>query len=131
MREPFSILSLFMGGPRSWRLRRRRAIFTDDRLWLEFTAPREIHRRTPATTRQPRGAARAGGGPAFIADATPQPARAVAQPWGDDGEGGRVSRMAYDDFVRALTLDPGDTEALDGLVRAAVFTNRGTDALAG
>ncbi len=38
--------------------------------------------------------------------------------------------LAYDDFVRALTADPGDTGALDGLVRTAVLTHRGSDALA-
>jgi Flp pilus assembly protein TadD len=41
-----------------------------------------------------------------------------------------VYQVAYDDYVRALTIDPRDRAALDGLVRIAVLTKRGADALA-
>jgi Flp pilus assembly protein TadD len=37
---------------------------------------------------------------------------------------------AYDDYVRALTRDPSDAAALEGLVRTAILTKRGSDALA-
>ena len=41
-----------------------------------------------------------------------------------------VHAMAYDDYVRALTLDPTYYAALDGLVRAATLTKSAPDALA-
>ena len=41
-----------------------------------------------------------------------------------------VHQHAYDDYARALTLDPRDRPALHGLVRVAVLTKRGADALA-
>jgi Flp pilus assembly protein TadD len=37
---------------------------------------------------------------------------------------------AYDDYVRALMLEPSDAAALDGLVRTAIITQRASDALA-
>jgi Flp pilus assembly protein TadD len=70
------------------------------------------------------------GGPALIRQAR---ASATAAEWRN-----RAAMMAkrdaftlaYDDYVRALTLDPNDSAALDGLVRAAILTDRGSDALA-
>ena len=41
-----------------------------------------------------------------------------------------VHARAYDDFVRALTLDPDDPSALEGFVRSAVLLQRSADALA-
>jgi tetratricopeptide (TPR) repeat protein len=41
-----------------------------------------------------------------------------------------VHSLAYDDFVRALTLQPDYAPALDGLVRAATLTHSAPDALA-
>ena len=38
--------------------------------------------------------------------------------------------IAYDDYLRALQMDPADGAALDGLVRTAILTSRGSDALA-
>ena len=46
VRDPFSILSLFVGGPAELALSKGAPIFTDDRMGLEFSAPREIHRRS-------------------------------------------------------------------------------------
>ena len=38
-------------------------------------------------------------------------------------------QIAYDDYVHALELDAADQPALDGLVRTAILTGRGSDAL--
>ena len=44
--------------------------------------------------------------------------------------GSDVHARAYEDFVRALELAPGDRPALDGLVRAATLLDREAEALA-
>lgn len=132
VREPFSIWSLFMGGP--GELERYAAgaeLFTDDRMTLEFSAPRELHRRTASDN----GAALETllsdhEGPAIVRQAR---AAAGASAWRNRAAmmaRSDVHAAAYDDYVRALTLDPGDALALDGLVRTAVLTTRAPDALA-
>ncbi len=130
--DPFSIVSLLMGGPKELEVYSAGApIFTDDRMTLEFTAPREIHRRSSGdNTAALARLLENGGGPAFLADAKKA---AGATEWRHRGEmmaKADAFPLAYDDFVRALTADPGDTGALDGLVRTAVLTHRGSDALA-
>jgi Flp pilus assembly protein TadD len=39
-------------------------------------------------------------------------------------------QVAYDDYVKALEINPADDGAIDGLVRTAILTGRGSDALA-
>jgi spermidine synthase len=129
--EPFSLLSLFVGGPAELGDYARGAdVLTDDRMRLEFSGPRELRGRTAgengAMLRALRGAA---AGPAIVRQAL------------GDADAGRWTRRgammaardaygsAYEDYLRALELDPQDHAALDGLVRMAVLTRRGEDAL--
>lgn len=129
---PFSIWSLFVGGAGEMaRYGSGAAILTDDRMSLEFSAPLELHRRSDGeNTAALTALLGAEGGPATIRQAR---ASARAVEWRH-----RAAMMAksdahataYDDYVRALTLDPSDTASLDGLVRTAVASGRGTDALA-
>lgn len=130
--DPFSIYSLFVAGPAELTTYTAAAgIFTDDSSRLEFSAPRELHNRNAGEN----AAALArllgqDGGPAVIRDAR---ARAGAREWrgrGDMMAKADVHQLAYDDYVKALTLDPRDRAALNGLVRIAVLTRRGADALA-
>ncbi|MEO8677646.1 MAG: fused MFS/spermidine synthase, partial [Vicinamibacterales bacterium] len=132
VRDPFSILSLFVGGPAELeRYAQGAPLFTDDRMALEFSAPREIHRRTSGANAEALAALRLeGGGPATIKAALDG---ATAAEWRN--RGGMMAKadvlgVAYDDYVKALTMDPTDVAALDGLVRMAILSRRGPDALA-
>jgi spermidine synthase len=129
--EPFSILSMFAGGPAELEAYARGAeILTDDRMTLEFSAPRELHRHGAGENSAALAALlKPDGGPAVVRHAR---AAAGAAEWRN-----RAAMMArrdahataYDDFVRALRLDPGDAAALNGLVRSATLLRRGADAL--
>ncbi len=129
--EPFSLWSLFVAGPPE--LRRYGAgtqILTDDRMTLEFSAPRELHGRSAGEN----GAALTAllgpeGGPHVIRRARTS---ATARQWRHRGvmmSARDAHSDAYDDYVKALTLDAADGDALEGLVRTAAITNRGSDAL--
>ena len=130
-REPFSLLSLFVGGPR--QLQQYGAgspILTDDRMTLEFSAPREIH-----------GAAAGTNGEALLAltalDQRPEVIRAAHAAAGARAWRNRAAMMAkrdahtlaYEDYIRALRLDPANPDTLDGLVRSAILTRHAADAL--
>lgn len=132
VRDPFSILSLFVGGPAELqRYSKDAPLFTDDRMALEFSAPREIHRRTSGDNGEALTALLGEDeGPVTIREVR---ATATAAQWRNRGDmmaRADVLSVAYDDYVQALTLDPADTGALDGLVRMAVVSRRGSDALA-
>ncbi len=128
--EPFSVLSLFVAGPAELaRYADGAPMLTDDRMTLEFTAPLEIHRRSGGQngaalrallTPGQRPPALAGAERSAGAAAWRQRALMFAQ--------SDVHTRAYDDFQRALTLDPDDRAALDGMVRSAVLLTRSADA---
>ena len=129
--EPFSLWSLFVGGPDELaRYGRSATLLTDDRMTLEFSGPRELHGPSAGENGATLAALLGpGGGPPIVRQAK---ASAGAAEWRN-----RAAMMArrdahataYDDYVRALTLDPADDAALDGLVRTAMLTQRGSDAL--
>jgi spermidine synthase len=129
--DPLSVQSLYVGGPTELaRYAAGAPVFADDRITLEFTAPREIHRRSGgqngAVLRALLGDE---GGPDALARAR---ASAGAAGWRNRGRmfaRSDVHPRAYDDFARALTLAPDDQTALDGLVRATTLLGRGTDGL--
>jgi len=103
---------------------------TDDRMALEFSGPRALHNRSagenasrllqllppnaaPPPVRQARAAA---GAPQWRNRA------AMLLRAGD-------YKSAYEDYLRALTMNPTDVIALDGFVRAAVATRREAQAI--
>jgi spermidine synthase len=130
--DPFSIWSLLVGGPAELeRYAAGAAPLVDDTMRLEFSGPRDLRGRRSGENGEVLAALLGpDGGPALIRQAR---ASATAAEWRN-----RAAMMAkrdaftlaYDDYVRALTLDPNDSAALDGLVRAAILTDRGSDALA-
>lgn len=131
-RTPFAVLSLVVAGPEQLAtLAAGAAVLDDDRMPLEFSAPREIHRRTGGQNGALLRALLGGrGGPAAVRAALD---RATAADWRDRGRmlaGVDAHQRAFDDFVRALDLAPDDAGALDGLVRSAVLVRRADDALA-
>lgn len=130
--DPFAIYSLFVAGPAELTEYTKGAtIFTDDASRLEFSAPRELHNQNAGEN----AAALArligpDGGPAVIREARSE---AGAHAWrvrGDMMAKADVHQKAYDDYARALTIDPKDRAALSGFVRIAVLTKRGGDAMA-
>ena len=131
VRDSFSLLSLFIGGRAELdRYTEGARVFDDDRSTLEFSAPRELHNRRAGENGETLSRLLRDGGPVVIKDAR---AAAGAVEWRNRAAmlaKADVHQLAYDDYVRALTIDPSDQASLDGLVRAAVLTRRASDALA-
>ncbi|MGE3888045.1 MAG: fused MFS/spermidine synthase [Vicinamibacterales bacterium] len=124
--DPFSVLSLYIGGPDELRPYVEGApLFTDDTMRLEFSAPREIHSgEAGANVTRLSALAADGSGPAAVREAR---SRAGAAEWRNRGlmmATSDVHGRAYDDFKRALEIDLTDKAALDGLVRAAGLTGQ-------
>jgi len=130
LREPFSLYTLYIGrGSELSRYAGDAPVQNDDRLSLEFSAPRAIYgrfeqlnvnllQRTTLTARWPVAVARA------RADATAAEWKHRAQMEAQAD----APNFAFDSFVEALRRDPTDTEALDGLARTAATAGRITDA---
>jgi Flp pilus assembly protein TadD len=93
---------------------------TDDRLSLEYSAPRATYGRfEESNVMRLRQLARDAEPPPAVRDAdrTATPAR-----WRNRGVmllGAGAAGQAFDDFQRAAEQDPHDAEMLDGLARAA------------
>ncbi len=132
VRSPFALLSQFVAsGPALRDLAAGATVQTDDRMALEFSAPREIY-----------GAARADNAARLreLADRAPAPAvvaqartSATANDWKLRGLmflQAEAQRVAYGDLTRAASLDPGDRETLEALERAAAGAGRIDDAVA-
>jgi spermidine synthase len=129
--EPFALWSLFIGGPQQLeRYSAGASLQTDDRMALEFSAPRALYagrgtanatalRSLFEPTRSPPPIARA-----FSAAGADQWRMRADMMWKAD-----AYATAYGDYATALTHDPADMAALDGLVRAADATGREGEAL--
>lgn len=118
--DPSSMTSLMIGRPEDLATYTAGSpIFTDDRLTLEFTAPRELHRTRPGN-----GAAMR---PMFSETSHPPAAmfrnRAAMLFKADHFQ------LAMDDYARAIGLNPFDAAALDGLVKTAQILKKPADAL--
>jgi spermidine synthase len=121
--DAFSIASLYVAGPQELTAYTAGAgVFTDDRLTLEFTAPRELHNPDAGMN-----------GAALRALRSSNAVRATPAEWKH-----RASmlakadhhELAVDDYLRSLALDPLDPAALDGLVKSALITKKSSEALA-
>lgn len=129
--EPFALLSLFVGGPdelRRWAA--GAALQTDDRMALEFSGPRALYSRASSDNASTLGRLlQPGDGPPAVRGAW---STAGAAEWRNRGAmmlAVQNAEGAYRDFTKALTLDPIDTETLDGLVRTAIATSREAEVL--
>jgi spermidine synthase len=129
--EPFSVISLFTAGPAELaRYGAGADLLDDDRMRLEFSAPRELHASTA-------GDIDASFAAVTDADSVPVLVRnvkehATAAQWRHRAEMMAKSdaySIAYDDYVNALRLDPLDRDALTGFTRTAILTTRAQDAL--
>lgn len=118
--DAFSIESLFVAGAASLRAYAGEApIFVDDRITLEFTAPRELHNRNAGKN-----------GDALRARAEAQGVVTASQ-WRNRAamlERADHFQLAYEDYVRAAAA--GDPIAEQGLVKTALILKKAGDALA-
>ena len=130
--EPFSVLSLYAGGPDELsRYADGAPTLVDDRMSLEFSAPREIRRRESGENSAALAALRdPAHGPSTIREAMAKPTSAQWRNRAAMMERRDAHTVAYDDYLRAWQLDIGNQEALDGLVRTAILLHRGDEALA-
>jgi spermidine synthase len=126
VRSPFALLSLFAGDGDDLRaFAAGSAIQTDDRLALEFSAPRAIFgRSSDENARDLRDRATRARRPAAVAQAF---AAATASDWRDRGLmllASDAHTAALDDLTRAARLDPRDRTTLEALGRAAGAAQR-------
>jgi spermidine synthase len=124
---PFALFSLFSAGPRELRQYAGDApVQTDDRMALEFSAPRGIYGRM---TNENGAAIRA------LVSIKPPPVqqafdRATDTSWTTRGRmemQAEAYESAYDAFRHAVSLNARNTEALDGLSQAASGINKQED----
>lgn len=130
--DPYAVTSLFVAQGAALKAWVDGApLQTDDRSRLEFSGPRNIFgvaRDDNATTLRE------------VADRSPKPASVAAAEQGATAAQHRnrglmflksdAHRPAYDDFMRALAIQPDDPVSLDGLTRAAAAASRLDDAKA-
>lgn len=121
--EPFSITSLWIADTRELQqihFLDGAHIFTDDRLTLEFTAPRELHSteagRNGAELRRHRTMETVPVTAEGLIDRATMLAKADHY------------QQAYDDFITAASLDPLNVRALRGVVDTSAILNNASDA---
>jgi spermidine synthase len=133
LREPFALLSLFVGGPAEMsRYAAGAAVQTDDRMALEFSGPVAVFAGVtsnhagalralldgPDHSRRPLAVARALDG-------------ARAAHWRNRGAmmlDAEAFDSAYRDYATALDLGASDSAAIDGFVHAAAVARKDVDA---
>jgi Tfp pilus assembly protein PilF len=130
--QPFSLLALCLGGDEYVKTYARNgAIQSDDRLALEYSAPRSIWGRARSeNVRTLRELAALLPAPSAAARAR---ADASAAEWRSLGimlSHAQAGDAAYEAFRRAVELDPADRAALDGLVQASGLAGRQREATA-
>jgi spermidine synthase len=129
--EPFHVLSLFAAGPATLaEYAAGSEILDDDRMRLEFSAPRALHRASAAAN----DAAFSAAGHLEILPALIRSRREEASATQWRGRAEMMARadahaIAYDDHIRALRLDPTDGQTLRGFARTATLTGRAQDGL--
>jgi spermidine synthase len=130
LREPFALLSVFVGGPAEMsRYAAGAAVQTDDRMALEFSGPFAVF---AGVTSSHAAALRA------LLDARRRPAAveraltgAAAVHWRDRGAmmlEAESFDSAYLDYTKALDLGASDKTTIDGFVRAAAAARREDEA---
>ncbi len=130
MRDPFALLSMFVGGPAELQTYGGTAATqTDDRMALEFSGPRALNGAAAATNTATLRALLEGHRTPSTIDRVRL--TAGARQWRDRGAmmlGAGAYEVAYQDFQTASRLDPTDLDALSGMVRTAVPLHREADA---
>jgi spermidine synthase len=139
--EPFSVSSLFIGGPQ--QLLPYTAVgetLTDDRMALEFSGPRALHESSAEANGNALDSLRAKNAAdtlvkpdpddaGLIVDSAPEKAAEHYQRRAAMLLKADAYASAYRDYMRALAIDASNKPALDGLVRSAVLAGRATEAI--
>ena len=129
--EPFALLSSYVAGPSDiQRYTAGAALQSDDRMALEFSAPRALYGDAAANVTTVRSLLDLAHAPPAVAAAW---ATADATQYRHRGElmlKADAYEMAYQAYAKALELEPADPEAPGGLVRAAIPTHHEADAIA-
>jgi len=126
VRDPFSVLTLFVARGMDLRAYAANApVQSDDRLALEYSAPRAIYGRYQnANIDRLRAAAARAHAPAAIAAIR---ANATAASWRDRAAmqmKAESPELAYQDYLEALKIAPEDATVLAGYVGAAAASSR-------
>ena len=126
VRSPAQVLSLFVAdGPRLAQWSAGATIQSDNRAALEFSGPQSIFGPSDADNANLlRALADSGPPPRAVADAERAASAATYRDRGWMLLQADAFRPAYEDFVRAVELDPTDSRALDGLIRASAPLHR-------
>ena len=129
--RPFHLLSLFAAGPEALAGYAANAdLLDDDRMRLEFSAPRDLHSTSAGENIVSfESAEREDITPASIRE---RRTSATAADWrgrGDMMAKSDAHAIAYDDYVRALKLAPADEATLSAFVRTAKLIGRSQDAM--
>jgi spermidine synthase len=125
VRDPFSVLTLFVARGMDLRAYAANApVQSDDRLALEYSAPRAIYGRYQNANidRLHAAAARAHAPPAIAAIR----ANATADSWRDRAAmqmKAESPQLAYQDYLEALKMAPDDAAVLAGYVGAAAASS--------
>jgi Flp pilus assembly protein TadD len=124
--EPFGFLSAFVGGGEEIaRYAQGARLQTDNRMALEFSGPRAVNLESPDDNAaalialREHGRRRPAVAGALAAAGAAEWRNRAAMMWQAN-----AYRPAYDDYARALALDPSDSAAAMGLVRAAAASAR-------
>jgi Flp pilus assembly protein TadD len=130
VREPFALLSLFVGGPAEMQRYAAGALVqTDDRMALEFSGPSAVFAGLSANHASTlRALLDQGQRPPAIERAL---TGATAGQWRDRGAmmiSAEAFDTAYRDYATALDLESSDKGAIDGFVRAAAAARREDEA---
>ena len=128
--EPFSVLSLYVGGPLEvLRYSQGAFIQTDDRPRLEYSGPRGVYDRSVNENAPTlRGLLDPADAPAAVRTAV---AAAGALEWSHRGEmllTARAHAAAFEDFARSVRLDSDNETALMGLIDSAGAAQRVAEA---
>jgi spermidine synthase len=127
--DPFGVMSLYLTGGEALRREASAATLeTDDRPSLEFTAPLGLYERRDLTGALPLTKLTEGDVPGGVRDVL---ATAGSVEWRNLGRlqlRVRDYEAAFDDFARAVAIDPEDPLTIEGLIESAGATQRAEEA---
>ena len=128
--EQFALLSSYIGGPAEiQRYGTGAALQSDDRMALEFSAPRALYGDAKENVAILRNLLDPREAPPAISKAWADATAAEHRHRGEMMMKADAYEIGYQEYAKALELDPDDPEAPDGLVRAAAATRREADAI--
>ncbi len=128
--EPFALLSSYVGGPAEiQRYAAGAALQSDDRMALEFSAPRALYVSATENVATLRNLVDPAHAPPTVSAALASAGAVEHRHRGELMMRADAYETAYQEYAKALELDPTDPEAPEGIVRAAIAAHRETDAI--